>query len=650
MPINRRQFSAADRLFFTQFDAWKLPASGAPNISQTGIKPGELKLKATRFKGAIANAGKHATKELDLTQDWDKLLWFTFSKIDCASYIYQFTGDKKMLERGRAGLTSMESCKRPHFTWSTCLGPLDIDLRTAHAAFSLAKMRTAFADILDDATRDRIDDMLINRILLPALHAERTKQYAWMRNKANWRVILCGMFAVGAMTVAEKLPQHRELIEYGIEGVLAGLSTGDEEGGWNEGPGYWDYGLSQAMIFAWCLRGFTGGKVDIFQNAYMKKTGDFRLYMQTTTKQLWNWSDCGKNAGTSTGLAILARVYQNQSYQNLLVRQGLTNINQIFFYDLDLSSKAPKESPSLTKHFPGCGVVVARTGFEDADTFVGFKAGDMPDFNHHCQMDSGQIVVHAAGKELLCENEHWSYPREASKDPKAPRPKRPGLYDEELKRWKRWDLDSVSAVGHNIPVIEGQFPKPVLHAPPRIKVVDSAEGHDVVSIDSSVYYKPMATKVRRLAVFLRPDVLIYADEIEAPKPVRVRLQFHYLDKAEIDRHDFRIINKPGLLLAHPLSPTEDDNIIIGSEDRTTFYEPPSGIVKVRNRFVYIENLWRQKRIVFVTALQFGKTSMKPIAFSIEGNPSKDASFTVNLAGPRKESVTFDVAKQSVKIR
>lgn len=651
MPINRRQFSKSDRQFFEQFDRWQLPASGAPDLAFAGLKPGELQVKATRYKDVIAKAATAAAGKLDLKQDWDILLWPTFNKMDCASYYYQFTGDKKALAWCRDGLASMESCKRPHFTYSTCLGPLDIDLRTAHAAFSLAKMRTAFAEILDDSTRDRLDDLLVNRILLPALHAERTKQYAWMHSKANWRIILCGMFAFGAMAAHDKIPgQYREIIEYGIEGVLAGLSTGDKEGGWNEGPGYWEYGLSHAMWFAWYLRGFTSGKVDFFNHPFVQKTGDFRLYMQTSTTDLWNWSDCGKPSGVSTTLTILARVFQNQSYQHLLARQGISNIHQVFFLDPDLSQKLPATSPALTKHFPGAGVFVARTGFEDRDTFVGFKAGDIPDYNHHCQMDSGQIVVHAAGRELLCENEHWSYPREAPKDPRAPRPKRPGLYDEELKRWKRWDLDSVSAWGHNIPVIEGQFPQPVLKAPPRLTIVESTPKHDIVSIDSSIYYRPMASRVRRLAVFLRPDVLIVVDEIKAPKPVRARVQFHYLKEATVDRERFSLINDDALLLAHALSPTEEDNRIVGRDERTTSYETTQEIVARKNQFVYVENLWRQKQLVFVTAMQFGRKTMKPIAFSIDGKPGKDAVFTVKLSGPRKASVVIDVVKQTAKIR
>jgi hypothetical protein len=649
MPVNRNQFKPADKKYFTQLDAYTLPAPDqVPDPIFGWVQPGEMAVKAERYKDAIANCREVLAKALDMKKDWDQLVFENMHRLTGCSYHYLLTGEETALEWALPSIKSFETCKRPHFTFSTCMGVMDLDLRSAEVVYSLACLKSAFKGKLDKKTVARIDSILIDRLLVPGLHAMRTKQYPWMLSTANWRVILCGMFGLGAMTMPHQLKDWREFVEFGLEGNLVSLATGDPSGGWNEGPGYWDYGLQYSSRFAQSLDVFTQGKVDLFSHPFLKKTGHFWLYMHTKTNELWNWSDCSKPCTASLNLAMLAREYQNPGYQNMLVRDGIKNAGIIMYMDANLPSDKPAVGLPLTKNFGSTGALVMRTGFKDTDTFVGVKAGDMPDYNHHCQMDAGTVIIHAAGSELLAKNNHWSYPREAPKDPKAPRPKRPGLYDEELKRWKRWDLDSVGALGHNIPVVEGLYPQPVLHVPPKMKLVHSDANHDVVCVDSSPYYKPAASKAIRLFAFIRPNIALIVDEIVAPKPIRAQVLYHYLDQATINRHDFTITNGKGQLNAFNLYPTEDDNMIVGSQDRRTFYEPPPGIVEVRNRFVYVENLWRKKRLIFVTALHFDAAPLPPATFTLEGDPFKDATFKVKFALEKaKGSLTVNLGKKDI---
>ena len=651
MPVNRSTHSRADRRFFAHLDRWSLDRVGAPNVFRDAFDAEEIALKRRRFAHVLRSVEKTIAKPIDRSLDWDAKWGPVIHKMAKSGLYFLFTGDRRTIKWAKEALDEVERCPRPHFTYSTCMGVLDLDLRTSAVTESLAMMRWCFEGELDDATLRRMTDIVIERSLRPGLEAMRKKTYAWMHNKANWRIILPGGFAIGGMAWHDKFPEYRELIEFGLDGLLAAFSTSDASGGWNEGPGYWDYGVGSAVGVAWVIRQFTRGRVDLFKHRFLQRTGDFRLYMHTRPGQLWNWSDCGKQAGSSQALAVLARAQQNTAYQWLLHREGIESIGQVYHLDLSLPhDKPPTDLPSV-KHFPCTGVVVSRTGFGERDTFVGIKAGDIPHYNHHCQMDAGGLVIHAHGRELLAENEHWQYPREAPKDPNAPRPKRPGLYDEQMKRWKRWDLDSVSAIGHNIPVIEGVYPQPRLHVPPRINVLASDDRHDVIAIDSSAYYKPVASRVRRTVVFLKPDVVLVVDDIAAPRPVRARVQYHYLDEMKIDHHDIRITNGPASLLIKTLRPTEDDNLIVGHEQRTTFYETPSAIVDRLNRFAYAENLWRKKRLVFVTAMQTGAKNAKPYGFAVEGDPLNDASFKVIVTrGRRKEPVTFEVMGPRARIR
>jgi hypothetical protein len=352
---------------------------------------------------------------------------------------------------------------------------------------------------------------------------------------------------------------------------------------------------------------------------------------------------------SSTLLAILARACQNPAYQWLLFREGVNNISQVYHLDPALPhGKAPRSVPRMI-HFPGCGVVVARTGMDARDTYLGVKAADIPHLNHHCQMDGGSIAIHAHGRELLAKLDHWPYPREAPKDPRAPRPSRPGLFDEQLKRYMRWDLDSVAAPGHNIAVVEGQFPQPRLGVRPRIRVLSSDEGGDVITIDSSAYYRPMASLARRMVVFLRPATFVVIDQLASGRPVRTRLQYHYHDRAAIDGRDIRIGNGRATLLVRTLWPAADDDLVVGLDERHTFYETPTERVSRRNRFAYVENLWRKKKLVFVTLLQAGVRGSKAPAVTLRGDPLRDGRCQLTQAGRGGWTVDLDLDQWSAAL-
>ena len=649
MAINRKPFSAFELTYFKAFDRWALKGA-TPNIFMDCTSPEELRRKAAKYPDVLRAALELAEKPIDDAKGWDFNAFKVIEKMERATLVYLFTGDKRAVTLAVEALSALEACKRPYWCFSSCIGVLDMDLRTATAVYVMSMMKCCMGDALDAGVKKRLRRQVVDRILRPALEAERNKTYPWMHSSANWRIILCGCFAVGAMAFAEDCPDYRELIEYGLEGVLVSLGTGDSAGGWNEGPGYWDYGLSFAVWFAQRLKAFTGGDVDLFRHPFLRKTGDFRLFMQTREDEIWNWSDAGKKADASVTLLGLARAYQQPAYQWSALRTGVKTIKHLYELDLDLKAVAPPAGQPASRYFPGVAVMVWRGGFGPRDSYIGVKGGDIPHFNHHCQMDFGSFVIHAEGRELLAEVEKWDYPYEGRKDPKVKGAK-PGYYDIANKRWMRWDFDYVAATGHNMVTLEGCFPKPFIGAKARILSVEHGARHEATVIDSTCVYRPLARRVRRYVVFLRPDVVLLVDEIRAVKPARARVQFQPGGEVKWESDAFTIKNGPAELQGVSLHPSKQDHLIIGLEDRKTTYQPPSGLTEKRLRYLYVENLCRKPRLVFVTALQFGKKGFGPAAYSLEGAPATDDVFTVSVKRGRKSAgVTFNLAKGSLVVK
>ncbi len=664
MPITRADLTAADLKFFTRFARWQAPAV-RPNIIRDLLSAEEIVLKREHYPELLAKALATAEQPLDLSLDWDALHEHVFGKMNSASLYYLFTGDARMISHAVAALEAFEACERPYFTYSTCIGVLDMDLRTAHVAHCLALMKCCFGEALAPEIHRRMADLVVTRILAPGLEAERTARYPWMVSDANWRIILCGGFAIAGMAFADDFPEYRALIDYGVEAMLVCAATGDKAGSWNEGPGYWEYGFSTGVAFMHALRLFTGGAVNLFRHPFYRATGDFRVFMQARPGVNWNWSDCGKAAGPSTTLTAFARGTRDTLHQHAVEAQGITSLGQLYWYDPSLPAMPPGPDDH-TRYFPSVGVLTWRTGFADTDTFVGVKAGDLKHYNHHCHLDMGTVVVHAAGRELLAELDHWPYPHEGIKDP-SKKGYQPGFYDIDNQRWMTQDFDVRLAEGHNGVMLDDGLPEFRLGVTARfLRRIDEPRLQAAI-VDSTPYYTPLATRVRRYVAFLPPDVLLIVDDIRATRPVRARLLFHYpmsqpkragnlgpqttaTENADIAYTEdaFTIVNGPAELRARLLCPSATDHLIIGHNERRTTYLPPSGLLTQLNKYLYVENLYRKPRLGFVAALQFGPAGFTPVEFALEGNPMTNEQFRVVIERAGEQvAVEFDLVKRMI---
>ena len=642
MPADRAQFRQAVRKFFTRLERWQPAPTAFVNIYREAMAAGEAERKAKRYPKVIAQTAERARVKLDAGRDWDTLVGDATGKMTNASLHYLFAGDGRASGWAKEALDVVAGCERPHFCYSTLMGSVDIDLRTAAVTRALATMRGCLADALDDDSRCRLNKLAVERCLRPALEALRTDKYWWSQCRHNWRSVMAGSFALGAMAFADVFSDWRELVEYGLEGVLVVLEEGDRAGGWQEGPGYWEYGVGHCAEFATALKLFTRGEVDLFQHRYLKHTGEFRIAMSPEPGRVWNWSDGGKKAGSSLTLCILAREYGNHAYQAAALEGGVATIRHLFHLDPDLSKEAPSAETGfpLTKVFPDIGVAVMRTGFGRNDSFVGVKAGTMgPEVNHE-HADLGSVVIHAGGKELLAELERWPYAQATGKAG--------GFFDH---GGKRWDYDGNALVGHNLVLLEGRYPPFAETAKARLSHVELDGAHDLVVVDATAMHQALARLVRRHVVFLRPDVVLLVDEIRAREPVRARCLFHYLDRAETRPDSFTITSGKAQLRGRSLHPSVEHNVIVGKDERLVAYHTERGPVQRTNACLYTANLHRSDELVFVTGLQFGRQPLPEVEWALEGDPLGPEPFAVTVRnGTAKHLLRFDLSASALRAR
>ena len=640
MPVDRTQFRRTVRKYFTRLERWQPAPTGFVNVCREALTLREAERKAKRYPKTITKAAEQARVKLDPQKDWDGLVGDAAGKMVNASLCYLFTGDRRASSWAKEALDVIAGCERPHFCYSTLIGSVDIDLRTAAVTRALATMRSCFADALDADSGRRLTQLAAERCLRPALEALRTHKYWWSQCLHNWRSVMAGSFAMGAMAFADVFGDWRELVQYGLEGVLVVLEEGDRAGGWQEGPGYWEYGVGHCAEFAAALKLFTAGEVDLFQHRYLRRTGDFRIAMSPEPGRVWNWSDGGKEAGSSLTLCILAREYGNRAYQAAALEGGVATIRHLFHLDPDLSKEAPSAGTGfpLTKVFPDIGVAVMRSGFGRNDAFVGVKAGTIGPGVNHEHADLGSIVIHAGGRELLAELERWPYAQATGKAG--------GFFD---RGGKRWDYDGNALAGHNLVVLEGRYPPFTETVKARLKHVELAGLSELVMVDATPMHQALARLVQRYVVFLRPDVVVLVDEIRAREPIRARCLFHYLDRAETGPDHFTISSGKSQLRGKSLHPSAEHNVIVGKDERLVTYHTERGPTQRTNACLYTANLHRAEELVFVTGLQFGRQPLPEIEWALEGDLLLRQPFAVTVRNHEEEQrIRFDLTARALE--
>lgn len=639
MPVDRRQVRPSSRRFFKKLDRWNPGAAGFPNTHRDWMLPGEARRKVRRYAAVLAEVEARMRPRLEAGGDPLNLLTRAVARMTDASLFHLLTGERSAFRKAQEALDVLEACPQPHFCYVTLIGSVDIDLRTASVTCALAAMRNCFAEELDAGTARRVERAATERCLAPALSALRARRYFWCTCRHNWRSVMAGSFARGAMAFADAFPDWRELVEYGLEGVLVVLDAGDRTGGWQEGPGYWEYGIGHCAEFAAALGTFTGFAVDLFRHPFLARTGEFRIHMSPAPGRVWNWSDCAKAAGSSLTLSILARRLGNPAYQRAAFEGGLPSIRALAYLDPGLRPAAPSAAPGfpLTRLFPDIDVLAMRSGWGPKDAFVGVKGGTLGPRVNHEHADHGSLVVFCGGRELLAEPDQWPYAQSTGKAG--------GFFE---KDGRRWDYDGNAPVAHNLVMVEGRFPPFGGEARARLRHASLGGDAELVEVDATAMHRALARRVGRLVVYLRPDILVLIDEVRAAEPVRARCLFHYLEEAETGKDSFVIQSGPAWLSGRSLLPSVADNVILGKDERTVSYHTELGLKERRNLCVYTENLHRTTRPLFVTGLRFGTGRMPAIRWTIDGDPSAGVFAVVAETGSRRVRLRVDLSQRDLR--
>ncbi len=405
-----------------------------------------------------------------------------------------------------------------------------VDLMYGHWSHGVALAYDWLYHELDASLRERTADALYR-------HARRLFEdwvsyqsaapvaYAWNHTA----VPHCGLMAAGCAIWGD-LSGVGPLLRMGLEKARIMVDSLGPDGASAEGLAYGQYHndyLVRSMVLAHELLG-----LDLFEDCtFFRQYSRFMLYSQLP-RCAWRETKVFVQLGDSNGdtwcgpdpqLRMVARRYRDGLAQGLADAIAAAGSSadygvfaEPFWYDETVAPEHPDSLP-LLHHLADKDIVMMRSDWGDQASVFLIKCG--PNSGHHAARrykqdvsgghmhpDAGHVMLHALGEWLLVDDGYM------------------------LKRTSYQNTVLINGIGQegegytwfeDLPFRQG-------HPEGRILRVETLDDVDVVAADAAPPYKAAARlrKFLRHALYVRPDVWILVDELQADVASTYDLRFH----------------------------------------------------------------------------------------------------------------------------
>ena len=352
---------------------------------------------------------------------------------------------------------------------NTCLpyayaGEVDyIDLFSATTAVTLSWVYYFCKDKFDKVTtilNERILFEINRRIIKPFLDPVACAKKMWWtgvkgnltNNWAPW--IVSNILNICALTVKDT-PTREAIVRLSLPMLDSFTAAYKDDGGCEEGPGYW--GAAGAALFNACevLYDLTNGYINIYDDPLLKNMGEYVVKVIIHGNRALNFADCPARVNPSAILLYQWGVLCNSEMMKTYGQNRLNGNLPILGTDSGMPYRAFKFFSE--ERLPKCdfvaptkvwldGLVVASTresSKTDEGLYLAIKGGHNNESHNH--NDIGNVVVFADGKPIFIDAGSGRYTRRTFSG-------------------GRYDIWAMRSDYHNVPTINGIVQSPGIGA------------------------------------------------------------------------------------------------------------------------------------------------------------------------------------------
>jgi hypothetical protein len=281
------------------------------------------------------------------------------------------------------------------------------------------------------AQRDRIRSALLEKAIT---RVRGNYEYHWWNtaSKCNWSGICHSGLGIAALVLLNEDPHLTDVIAESCKGIWNMIEHIDVDGGWQEGRGYWAFGVGESVMFMDAIKRATDGKINMFTHRSLyPKPANFALFGLT--------GGFGDGSGTPVGESYVLNKLTQESgdpHAAWYVKNYARQDESIFDLLWPESTVKPEKPAEASKHFRGIDWAFLRKDFGPAFMTIATKAG-MNDDPHHGHLDIGTF------------NLTWQGVTFVGEIPRTP-------YDEHYFSATRYDYLESRSKGHNVVLVNGE--------------------------------------------------------------------------------------------------------------------------------------------------------------------------------------------------
>ena len=337
-----------------------------------------------------------------------------------------------------------------------------VDLFAAETSALLAWTHYLIDDAFDSVSplvRPRIELEIDRRILTPLLDRE---DFWWMGLKArpdgrrvnNWNPWINSNWLLSFLLIEKDRDRRVEGVAKSLRSLDQFIEPYPEDGGCDEGPGYWGRAAASLFDCLEILESATGGAIDEFDSDLLRNMGSFIYKAHIHDRYFVNFADApvlttpvpsilyryGKRIGDEKMASFGAFLAETENLAETGFGDSVARQLPALFTADDLFATEGRQPLPRDAWFPEIEVMTGRSKAGTADGyFVAAKGGSNAESHNH--NDIGNFVVFTDGKPLLIDTGVEPYTAKNSSP-------------------ERYDIWTMNSNYHNLPQVNGQCQQP----------------------------------------------------------------------------------------------------------------------------------------------------------------------------------------------
>jgi len=355
------------------------------------------------------------------------------------------------------------------FTWVMAAheGRL-IDLGSAALGATFAEILHVLGEKLEDEVKERVAQEIEKRIFQNFWNYKHLD--SWKTVRMNWNHVCNGEVIRTALYQLDNPNILAHFTHAAIQNLTYALDGFTDDGGCEEGPGYWNYGFGHFLYVAYALYLKTNGELNLMNDEKIRKICEYPIAAHISGQYRSTFAD-SSHGYISPRIAMIINEFFEMPQLYALCRthsDGSLRLNGMHELAMYKGQKSDGTVDNRDYLLPDLGQVKLRgvPGKEQL-TLMAIAGNNGVPHNHN---DIGSFIVHKYDKIFLV-------------DPGAP------LYTRKTFSSRRYEIVFCNSIGHSVPLINGKQQAPGSQYYGTLKVENlNGKGKKRVVIDMTHAY------------------------------------------------------------------------------------------------------------------------------------------------------------------